>query len=108
MHLARLLDLASQSMDEAAVKTIHGWCQSMLKEHAFASGSLFSQDVETDNEELRLQAAEDYFRRFIYPADAELSARLLEDFKSPETLLGLTYSLSKAGRHRSMVTCTAC
>ncbi|HAS14945.1 MAG TPA: exodeoxyribonuclease V subunit beta [Idiomarina abyssalis] len=98
MHLARLLDLASQSMDEAAVKTIHGWCQSMLKEHAFASGSLFSQDVETDNEELRLQAAEDYFRRFIYPADAELSARLLEDFKSPETLLGLTYSLSKSGQ----------
>jgi len=98
MHLARLLDLASQSMDEAAVKTIHGWCQSMLKEHAFASGSLFSQDVETDNEELRLQAAEDYFRRFIYPADAELSARLLEDFKSPEALLGLTYSLSKSGQ----------
>ncbi|MGM0481159.1 MAG: exodeoxyribonuclease V subunit beta [Pseudomonadota bacterium] len=98
MHLARLLDLASQSMDEAAVKTIHGWCQSMLKEHAFASGSLFSQDVETDNEELRLQAAEDYFRRFIYPADAELSARLLKDFKSPEALLGLTYSLSKTGQ----------
>ena len=38
----------------------------------FASGSLFSQDLVTDNEELRLQAAEDYFRRFIYPADAEL------------------------------------
>jgi len=98
MHLARLLDLASQSMDEAAVKTIHGWCQSMLKEHAFASGSLFSQNVETENEELRLQAAEDYFRRFIYPADAELSARLLEDFKSPEALLGLTYSLSKSAK----------
>ncbi|MCJ8317499.1 exodeoxyribonuclease V subunit beta [Idiomarina sp.] len=97
-HLARLLDLASQSMDEAAVKTIHGWCQSMLKEHAFASGSLFSQDVETDNEELRLQAAEDYFRRFIYPADVELSEKLLEDFTSPEALLGLTYSLSKSGQ----------
>ncbi|MDV6316578.1 exodeoxyribonuclease V subunit beta [Idiomarina sp. HP20-50] len=97
-HLARLLDLASQSMDEAAVKTIHGWCQSMLKEHAFASGSLFSQNVETENDELRLQAAEDYFRRFIYPADAELSARLLEDFTSPEALLGLAYSLSKSGQ----------
>lgn len=96
-HLARLLDLASQSMDEAAVKTIHGWCQSMLKEHAFASGSLFSQDVETDNEALRQQAAEDYFRRFIYPADTELSDKLLEDFGSPEALLGLTYSLSKSG-----------
>ncbi|AVJ57145.1 exodeoxyribonuclease V subunit beta [Idiomarina sp. OT37-5b] len=96
-HLARLLDLASQSMDEAAVKTIHGWCQSMLKEHAFASGSLFSQSVETDDEALRLQAAEDYFRRFIYPADADSGQRLLATFNTPEALLALSRSAGKGG-----------
>ncbi|WP_404400718.1 exodeoxyribonuclease V subunit beta [Idiomarina seosinensis] len=98
IHLARLLDLASQSMDEAAVKTIHGWCQSMLTEHAFASGSLFSQDVKTDNEALVIQAAEDYFRCFIYPANEQLSARLLDDLKSPENLAALSASLNKAGQ----------
>lgn len=89
--LARRLELAAQSMDEAAIKTIHGWCQSMLNEHAFASGSLFSQHVETDDEALRQQAAEDYFRRFIYPAEPELAQQLLETFGSPEKMLSLTY-----------------
>lgn len=93
-HLARLLDLASQSMDEAAVKTIHGWCQAMLKEHAFASGSLFSQNVETEDDELRLQAAEDYFRHFVYSAEETVAERLLNDFGTPQQLLSLTYSLS--------------
>ncbi|RUO81094.1 exodeoxyribonuclease V subunit beta [Idiomarina tyrosinivorans] len=89
--LARRLELAAQSMDEAAIKTIHGWCQSMLNEHAFASGSLFSQHVETDDETLRQQAAEDYFRRFIYSADATLAGLLLDTFASPANMLSLTY-----------------
>ena len=86
-YLARLLELASESMDEAAVKTIHGWCQSMLKEHAFASGSLFTQNVETDDEELRRQAAEDYFRRFIYQSDRATQTALLAVFDTPDKIL---------------------
>ena len=37
------LDIAAQWMDEAAVSTIHSWCQRMLREHAFDSGSLFTR-----------------------------------------------------------------
>lgn len=96
-HLARLLDLASQSMDEAAVKTIHGWCQSMLREHAFTSGSLFSQTVETDDDALRLQAAEDYFRCFIYGAEEDVGGRLRELFKTPEQLLALSRRVAMEG-----------
>ncbi|MGC4012218.1 MAG: UvrD-helicase domain-containing protein [Pseudomonas sp.] len=40
---ARLLRLAAEWMDEAAVSTIHSWCYRMLREHAFDSGSLFTQ-----------------------------------------------------------------
>jgi exodeoxyribonuclease V beta subunit len=40
---ANRLDIAAQWMDEAAVSTIHSWCQRMLREHAFDSGSLFTQ-----------------------------------------------------------------
>src|SRR5690554_222914 len=32
---ARRLRLAAEWMDEAAVSTIHGWCNRMLREHAF-------------------------------------------------------------------------
>ncbi len=46
------LEIAVQWMDEAAVSTIHGWCQRMLREHAFDSGSLFTQTLETDHSEL--------------------------------------------------------
>ena len=45
---ARKLDIAAQWMDQAAVSTIHSWCQRMLREHAFDSGSLFTQTLETD------------------------------------------------------------
>src|SRR5690554_2523201 len=37
---AQRLDQAAQWMDESAISTIHAWCQRMLREHAFDSGSL--------------------------------------------------------------------
>ena len=40
--------LAAEWMDEAAVSTIHGFCNRMLSEHAFDSGSLFKLTLETD------------------------------------------------------------
>ncbi len=49
---ANRLDIAAQWMDEAAVSTIHSWCQRMLREHAFDSGSLFTQTLETDHSDL--------------------------------------------------------
>jgi exodeoxyribonuclease V beta subunit len=99
-YLARLLELASESMDEAAVKTIHGWCQSMLKEHAFASGSLFTQHVETDDEELRRQAAEDYFRRFIYQSDSATQVALLAVFDTPDKIMAQLSRVDDAGTAR--------
>ncbi|RUO76795.1 exodeoxyribonuclease V subunit beta [Pseudidiomarina taiwanensis] len=64
-QLARRLELAAQAMDDAAVHTIHGWCNRMLREHAFASGSLFSQQLNTDQQGLWEDAARDYWRTFI-------------------------------------------
>ncbi len=49
---AARLRLAAEWMDEAAVSTIHAWCQRMLSEHAFDSGSLFTQQLEADQREL--------------------------------------------------------
>ncbi|MCU1719467.1 exodeoxyribonuclease V subunit beta [Pseudomonas sp. 5P_3.1_Bac2] len=64
---AQRLELAAQWMDEAAVSTIHGWCQRMLREHAFDSGSLFSQTLETDHSELLAEVVRDYWRQHCYP-----------------------------------------
>lgn len=87
---ARILDLAAQQMDEAAVSTIHGWCNRMLSEHAFASGSLFSQTLNTDTQALWLQAAQDYWRRYIASLATHDYAHyevFTDTFSSPEAIV---------------------
>ena len=59
--------LAAEWMDEAAVSTIHAWCNRMLSEHAFDSGSLFRLTLETDQSSLMDEVVRDYWRTFIYP-----------------------------------------
>lgn len=67
---AHKLQLAAEWMDEAAVSTIHGWCNRMLKEHAFDSQSLFNQTLETDPGELFAEVVRDYWRSHYYPLNA--------------------------------------
>lgn len=72
-------------MDEAAVSTIHGWCQRMLREHAFDSGSLFTQTLETDHSELLGQVMRDYWRRFCYGMQGDALAWVRGHWGSPTT-----------------------
>lgn len=83
---AHQLQLAAEWMDEAAISTIHGWCNRMLREHAFDSGSLFTQSLETDLGELQAEAVRDYWRSFMYPLDASAAARVLRWWATPEAL----------------------
>ncbi len=83
---ARWLQLAAESMDEAAVHTIHGWCNRMLKEHAFDSGGLFNQALETDQSELMAQVVRDYWRTFVSGLDADSAAEYLSAIPSPAAL----------------------
>jgi len=78
--------LAAEWMDEAAVSTIHGWCNRMLSEHAFDSGSLFRLTLETDQSELLDDVVRDYWRTFIYPLPPVLTEEALGHWKTPEAL----------------------
>ncbi|HYQ51279.1 MAG TPA: UvrD-helicase domain-containing protein, partial [Pseudomonas sp.] len=84
---ANRLEVAVQWMDEAAVSTIHGWCQRMLREHAFDSGSLFTQSLETDHSELLGQVMRDYWRRFCYGMQGDALAWVRSHWGSPDALL---------------------
>lgn len=84
---ASRLEIAVQWMDEAAVSTIHGWCQRMLREHAFDSGSLFTQTLETDHSDLLGQVMRDYWRRFCYGMQGEALAWVRGHWGSPDALL---------------------
>ncbi|MFA9217833.1 MAG: UvrD-helicase domain-containing protein, partial [Sphingomonadaceae bacterium] len=64
---AHRLVLAAETMDEAAIFTIDAWCQRMLREHAFDSGSLFDESLIKDEQTLFADAAHDYWRQQVYP-----------------------------------------
>ncbi|GAA5235458.1 exodeoxyribonuclease V subunit beta [Verticiella sediminum] len=85
---AHRLQLAAEWMDEAAIHTIHGWCNRMLGEHAFDSDSLFTQTLEADNDEFLTQAARDYWRSFLVPLPAS-SAQTVHGWwpQGPDDLL---------------------
>jgi len=83
---ARNLRLAAEWMDEAAVSTIHGWCNRMLREHAFDSGALFSQTLETDQRELLTETVRDYWRTFFTPLALDDAQQVRGWWPSPEAL----------------------
>src|SRR5690606_1724771 len=74
-------------MDEAAVSTIHSWCQRMLREHAFDSGSLFTQTLETDQSDLLANVVNDFWREHFYPLHGAALAWVHHEWKSPRQLL---------------------
>lgn len=84
---ARRLLAAERQMDEAAVFTIHGFCQRMLKQNAFESGALFETEFLTDDSQLRLLAVSDYWRAEFYPVDKTLASAVCALWPSPAALL---------------------
>jgi exodeoxyribonuclease V beta subunit len=88
---AHRLMLAAETMDEAAIFTIDAWCQRMLREHA-DSGSLFDEELVSDEQTLFEDAAHDYWRQHVYPlnAAAGATAGLLGDVGALKSLRELT------------------
>lgn len=101
---ASRLDIAAQWMDEAAVSTIHSWCQRMLREHAFDSGSLFTQSLETDHTDLLSEVLRDYWRKFCYPMSGDALLWVCENWGGPAALLPRVRALF--GSERASVTQT--
>ena len=83
---AERLLAAERQMDEAAIFTIHGFCQRMLKQHAFESGTLFTSDLMEDQSELISDTVADFWRRTMYPLDKELAALVRNIWTTPEKL----------------------
>lgn len=84
---AKWLLLAERQMDEAAVFTIHGFCQRMLSLNAFESGMLFEQQLIEDESLLRYQACADFWRRHCYPLSRDIAQVIFETWKGPQALL---------------------
>lgn len=92
-----LLDAAAKSMDEAAIFTIHGFCQRMLKQHAFESGVAFNLEFILDEREILLETIKDFWRTFVYPLNKEKTDAILDVFQAPEALFSKVFSLLNKG-----------
>jgi exodeoxyribonuclease V beta subunit len=64
-ELALTLDKALQFFDEAAIFTIHGFCQRALADASFSAGLPFSLELVTDDSEMAMEAVHDFWRRRI-------------------------------------------
>ena len=81
----RKLTRAVSSFDDAAIFTIHGFCQRILGEAAFESGADFGLEMLPDQSELLSEVVEDFWRREIYPADGAWLEYLQQQGASPES-----------------------
>ena len=66
----RILYSALQSFDEAAIFTIHGFCQKILQESAFETASLFDTKLVSDQRNILREIVEDFWRVHFYDASA--------------------------------------
>jgi exodeoxyribonuclease V beta subunit len=92
---AHRLVLAAETMDEAAIFTIDAWCQRMLREHAFDSGSLFDEELVSDERALFEDAAHDYWRQHVYPLNSQALAAVLDTWRDVESLKAAVRDLAQ-------------
>ncbi|SFN09370.1 DNA helicase/exodeoxyribonuclease V, beta subunit [Izhakiella capsodis] len=84
---AEWLLAAERQMDEAAIFTIHGFCQRMLNLNAFESGMPFEQTLLEDEQQLRRQATADFWRRHCYSLPLPVARAMTKLWRGPEQLL---------------------
>ncbi|GIU53480.1 exodeoxyribonuclease V subunit beta [Shewanella sp. KT0246] len=82
----RRLDLALKSLDEAAIFTIHGFCQRILSDMAFESSLLFESEFTLDDSEFLHHAVRDFWRETCYPLPPVLAQVIANEFGSPDDL----------------------
>ena len=84
---AAQLRLAAESMDDAAVHTLHGWAARVLREHALACGSAFDEKIASgDGTDVQWEALLDYWRRTFYALDTGAARAVKDCFDGPEDL----------------------
>ncbi len=84
---ATRIELALRSLDLAPIHTIHGYCQRMLEEHAFACGTEFGTELLADTTALEQELLADFWRHHVAAAGPLFLSWLREVKKdTPERL----------------------
>ncbi|BAH82996.1 exodeoxyribonuclease V subunit beta [Candidatus Ishikawella capsulata] len=83
----KLLFIAEQQIDEAAIFTIHSFCQRMLNLNAFESCVLFERKFIENDLFLLQQATADFWRKNCYHLKKDIASIILKEWNGPDALL---------------------
>lgn len=85
----QLIQDALMDFDNAAIFTIHGFCQRILHENAFETQSLFDTELVADPTGLTREIVDDFWRKHFYSLPMEFISYLLKKISGPEYFLKL-------------------
>jgi len=88
----RLKD-ALQLMDLAAIYTIHGFAQKLLRQHSVEANVSGDFELIINETDILIQAVQDVWRSSVYPLKGETLSLILNEWSSPEALLKKTRNL---------------
>jgi exodeoxyribonuclease V beta subunit len=71
------------NFDTAAIYTIHGFCQRLLTENAFETGSLFDTELVSDQADILQEVVDDFWRKQFYDAPIEFVSYAIPQLKGP-------------------------
>ncbi|CAH2791850.1 MAG: Exodeoxyribonuclease V beta chain (EC [uncultured Caballeronia sp.] len=83
------IKIALHTFDQAAIHTIHAFCQRALQEAPFAATMPFAFELEADDSALRFEMAADFWRERVEPAaarDSSFAAWLVSKGAGPASL----------------------
>ncbi len=83
----RRLNHAIGGFDEAAIFTIHGFCQRVLADSAFEAGAEFECELLADETDVLREIVDDFWRRTVYPASGPWIEFLAEARQTPDVWL---------------------
>jgi exodeoxyribonuclease V beta subunit len=86
---AKIVRRALRTFDQAAIHTIHAFCQRALQEAPFAAAMPFAFEMEADDAALRFELAADFWREQVEPvatAHPSFAAWLVERRAGPASL----------------------
>ena len=77
---------ALRGFAEAAIFTVHGFCQRILSEHAFESSMPFDMEVLSNEHEVLQEVVEDFWRKELYEASMPFINHVLARRQIPERM----------------------
>jgi len=92
--ILKQISLALADYDETAICTIHGFCDRVLRENAFESGTIFDAEIVANQQGIVGEFVSDFWRKHIYENHPLIVKYALARKFSRDTLMNLLNSVS--------------